>query len=192
MQVGYSAAGSAALDVESELRRQDPLLVPLFQPDFHTKNIPTRESMLRFNQVFRYRYPAATLDFFAGDLSEALTDAFHAQSILAGGVTENKQQLMALYLHDDNLQRSPSAHLFPQRVLSDELVLSLLGENYLLWAWDLTAEGSYDLLRAQMTTAGLTAVWETVAQQPREAYPLLVVVREPDRVVYVAKGEEVN
>lgn len=169
-------------DVQRELRRKKPSFVPLF-PDFREGNFSTREAMLRFNQVFRARYPSSSLDFFVGELSEAVTEAFHAT--VGPGEMERKR-LLALYLHDDNLDRAIAAHIFPEKVLSDELVLSVLGENYLPWAWDLTVEGSSDLLKEQMAAAGLTAVWEAVNQLPRDAYPLLVVVREPDRVVYAA------
>jgi len=181
---GIGEYGEHGEDVESALRRLDPLFVSLFHPDFHTKGISIRESMLRFGRVYRARYPESTLNFFVGTLNEAVTEAFQSHRELLPDMPgpshapvqwrEGKKKLLALYLHDDDLERAPFAHLFANQVLSNELVISLLAEHYLSWAWDLTVEGSYDLLQAQMVTAGLTAVWNTVIDLPRETYPLLV------------------
>lgn len=185
-----STGRGATEDVQSELRHLSPFLLPLFL-NSPLKDISPLEAMLRFNQVFHARYPASTLDFFVGELREAMVE------VLAGDMpgpsrahTSEKQRMLALYLHDDNLDRTIAAHIFPQQVLSDELVLSVLEENYIPWAWDVIEARYYDLLKAQMTSAGLTAVWEAVAQLPQESYPLLVVVRAPDSVVYVAKGRQ--
>jgi len=142
---------SAEDSVESELRKYDPLMVPLFRPNFHSMGFSVRETMLRFNRVYHARYPQSTLDFFLGDLGEAVTEAFQAKEM-------GKKQLLVIYLHDDNLQRSTAAHSFPRQVLSNEVVLELLGENYLTWAWDITSSENYDLLRDQMAAAGLSEV----------------------------------
>ena len=81
-----------------------------------------------------------------------MTEAFHTTEMLKRGVGDThkgQKTLLALYLHDDNLQRATAAHLFPQRVLSNDLVMGLLDQHYLLWPWEFTVDENFDLLKEQ-------------------------------------------
>ncbi|CAF1027017.1 unnamed protein product [Adineta ricciae] len=117
-----------------------------------------------FNRVFHARYGSTGPILYMGSLEHALQDSVSA--------SRDERRPLAIYLHSD---RSVCANVFCAQVLASETIVEYLANNYLVWAWDVTADSNRIRLLDMFKRHLGPPFAQRVFSMDKDAYPLILI-----------------
>ncbi|XP_070563690.1 FAS-associated factor 1-like [Ptychodera flava] len=153
-------------------RRFEPLLPP------NLDDITT--ALIHFSQEFSNRYSEQHPEFYLGPIEDAFKEAFN--------VPAKDRKLLAIYIHNDN---SVQSNVFCSQVMCSETIASYLNQNFVTWAWDISADEHKAKLLNWCTQYFGSVAASTVRSFRTDQFPLFLVimkVRSNTEVFRVLQG----
>ncbi|XP_061414184.1 FAS-associated factor 1 [Lethenteron reissneri] len=138
------------------------------------------EALMQFTTEFSSRYGECHPVFFIGGLEAALQEAFYSRP--------QDRKLLAVYLHHDG---SVLTNVFCSRLLCAESVVTYLSQNFISWAWDVTAEANRARFLSSCTRHFGSGASQTLRSYKPDQFPLLLAImgkRTSNEVLSVIPG----
>ncbi|XP_038048541.1 FAS-associated factor 1-like [Patiria miniata] len=142
---------------ESQTRKFEPLL----PADIENET----DGLIQFCHEFSSRYGETHPQFYMGPLEDAVKEAF-------GGLAVERK-LLAIYIHSD---KSVQSNVFCSQLLCSESIVNFLTQNFVTWAWDVTAEENKERLLSTCTKMFGSVTTATVRNVNQDKFPLLLIV----------------
>uniref|UniRef100_A0A915CQ73 UAS domain-containing protein n=1 Tax=Ditylenchus dipsaci TaxID=166011 RepID=A0A915CQ73_9BILA len=156
-----------APDHQDLLSDEDEEISSSNQPLFPKLIYDIKGAVMNFGRVFNARYGTNHAPFFAGNLNEAIEEAF-----VAPGHPESDRKPLAIYLHSDDKDASAS-NVFPQKILCSETVSSLLSKQYVTWPFDMTSKYHQAVFYELISNTVCAEIKDEIQKIPVTKYPLL-------------------
>ncbi|XP_022101675.1 FAS-associated factor 1-like isoform X2 [Acanthaster planci] len=157
---------------EYETRKFEPLL----PADIENET----DGLIQFTHEFSSRYGETHPQFYMGPLEDAVKEAF-------GGLAVERK-LLAIYIHTD---KSVQSNVFCSQLLCAESIVNFLTQNFVTWAWDITADENKDRLLSTCTKMFGSVTAATVRGLNQDKFPLLLIVmriRSNTEVLSILQG----
>ncbi|XP_033636395.1 FAS-associated factor 1-like [Asterias rubens] len=134
---------------------------PLLPADIENET----DGLIQFSHEFSSRYGETHPQFYMGPLEDAVREAFSGAAI--------ERKLLAIYIHSD---KSVQSNVFCSQLLCAESIVNFLTQNFVTWAWDVTAEENKERLLNTCTKLFGSVTTATVRNLNQDKFPLLLIV----------------